>query len=163
MASELGKRLGRRKAFMVTDILGIVAAAFVMLPHVSLLLIGRILIGAHSGFNCSIVPLYLGEWIPAEIKGKVGAFTTLGESIGVLIGYLLGLNMPLNPTDDTNQWWRVMFGIGAIFPFIRYMLLLLVFRYDTPVNLMKEEKLEEAEKAYAKVYKKEKASQIFRS
>lgn len=162
LASELGKRLGRRKALMVTDVIGMISAVISFLPHVSLLLIGRILIGSHAGINCSIVPLYIGEWIPPEIKGKVGAFTALGESIGVLVGYLLGINIPLEASDDSNHWWRVMFGLGAIFPLIRFLLLLLFFRYDTPVNLMKEEKLEEAEQAYAKIYKKEKASEIFK-
>mmetsp|Transcript_8830 Transcript_8830/g.7808 ORF Transcript_8830/g.7808 Transcript_8830/m.7808 type:complete len:106 (-) Transcript_8830:692-1009(-) len=104
--------------------------------------------GGHSGINCAIVPLYVGEWAPSEVKGRMGSFITLGETMGVLSGYLLGLNMPTAPTDDSNQWWKVMFGIGGLFPLIRMILLLFFFRLDTPINLMKSEKHDQAEIAF---------------
>jgi len=124
---------------MISDVVAIFSAGFAVLPHISLFIIGRILMGVHTGSNYTIVPNYLSEWSPPEVKGRVGSFTTLGECLGVLFGYLLGLNMPIDPQNADDDWWRVMYGLGAIFPLIRLLLLGFVFRLDTPVNLMKNE------------------------
>jgi SP family myo-inositol transporter-like MFS transporter 13 len=65
-------RWGRKKLIMFADILftiGAIIMAFA--PTIGVLMLGRVFVGLGVGVAAQIVPLYLSEVAPIEIRGKV--------------------------------------------------------------------------------------------
>ncbi len=68
-------KFGRRKVIMVADILFTVGSVIMAIaPTIPVLMIGRLVIGFGIGVASQIVPLYLSEVAPVEIRGKLVAF-----------------------------------------------------------------------------------------
>jgi len=161
LGGQLASHLGRRKALMLSDILGVVSSLLSVVPNIWVLLVSRILNGIYTGLNCVVVPLYIGETSPPEIKGKTGTYTSLFDTVGVLIGYLLGLGMPSILDEDASYYWQIMFILGGLIPLLRYLLLSKIFQHDTPIFLLTNNKVEEAQKAYHLIYQQERANEEF--
>ena len=70
------------------------------------LMMGRVFVGIGVGVAAQIVPLYLSEIAPTEIRGKLIAMNTAMITVGQLISVLLVL--ALIPS------WRAMLGLAAI-------------------------------------------------
>jgi SP family myo-inositol transporter-like MFS transporter 13 len=70
------------------------------------LIIGRVLVGLGVGIASLIVPVYLSEVSPTEVRGTVVAIDVLvitsGSFIASIIALLLGRN------------WRLMLGLAGI-------------------------------------------------
>lgn len=74
-SGNISDRIGRKKVIIFADILftiGSVVMAFA--PTIAVLMIGRLIIGFGVGIASQIVPLYLSEVAPVEIRGKLVAF-----------------------------------------------------------------------------------------
>jgi len=74
------------------------------------------------------------------MKGSMGAANQLMCTIGIFLPALLGLPIPNDPenyADDfiVKEYWRVVWGMPIIFVILQVILLLTIFRYDTPVAL----------------------------
>ena len=74
-SGSISDKIGRKKVIIIADIL-FTAGAIVMAtaPSVAVLMIGRLIIGVGVGSASQIVPLYLSEVAPVEIRGKLVAF-----------------------------------------------------------------------------------------
>jgi len=68
-------------------------------------MLGRIFVGLGVGVAAQIVPLYLSEIAPTEIRGKLIAMNTAMITVGQLISVILVLFL----IPD----WRMMLGIAA--------------------------------------------------
>jgi len=70
-------KVGRKKLIMFADVL-FTLGAFTMAfsPSIAVLMAGRVLVGLGVGVAAQIVPLYLSETAPIEIRGKVIAINT---------------------------------------------------------------------------------------
>lgn len=69
---------GRKPVIMIADVLftvGSVAMGFA--PTIWCLMIGRFILGLGVGVASQIVPLYLSEVAPIEIRGQLVAFNVL--------------------------------------------------------------------------------------
>ncbi|KAF2313791.1 hypothetical protein GH714_013433 [Hevea brasiliensis] len=73
---------------------------------VQTMIIGRLLAGIGIGISSAIVPLYISEISPTEIRGALGSVNQLFICIGILLALVAGLPLAGNPL-----WWRTMFGI----------------------------------------------------
>ena len=74
-SGSISDKLGRKPVIIVADILftaGAVIMAFA--PSIGVLMVGRLIIGFGVGVASQIVPLYLSEVAPVEIRGKLVAF-----------------------------------------------------------------------------------------
>ena len=76
-----------------------------------LLVVGRAIVGVGIGASSTIVPVYISEMAPAELRGQLtvtnNAFCTGGQLAAALIAY--GLTF-----TDPTVCWRIMLGAGAI-------------------------------------------------
>ena len=155
--------IGRRKAMFLVDIISLIATVLTLLPSEVSLVIGRFIQGWCAGANSSIVPLYINEVAPSEIRGTLGTYHQLLVTCGFLLAPLLGLGVPAGngDSDPTNQFWRIVLALVAVPPIVRITLSLTVFPEETPKYLVATQQDEKAQKLLRKIYKGARADQEF--
>lgn len=105
----LSDRIGRRPTALVAAVIfGIGALAVALAPTVSLIIIGRVLLGLGVGLASMIVPLYIAEIAPAERRGELVSLNQLMITIGILLSYIVGVIFA--PIEG----WRWMFGVALV-------------------------------------------------
>lgn len=92
---------------MLSDVLFTSGALIMMTaPTVPLLMVGRLVIGFGVGIAALVVPVYISEIAPVEIRGTLVAcdilFCNGGQFISSVISYVLGRN------------WRLMLGLAGV-------------------------------------------------
>ena len=74
-SGSISDRIGRKNVILVADVLFTAGAALMAFaPTIAWLMVGRLIIGLGVGAASQIVPLYLSEVAPVEIRGKLVAF-----------------------------------------------------------------------------------------
>ncbi|AQK92241.1 Retrovirus-related Pol polyprotein LINE-1 [Zea mays] len=74
------------------------------LQHTSFLYMGRLLEGFGVGVISYVVPVYIAEISPQNMRGALGAVNPLSATFGVMFVYVLGLFFP----------WRLLALIGTL-------------------------------------------------
>jgi SP family facilitated glucose transporter-like MFS transporter 1 len=119
----IANKFGRKGGLLMNNLIGIVAAcAMVFSKKVTsyeLLIIGRYLIGVNCGLNTSLVPMYISEIAPLNLRGGLGTVNQLAVTVGLLTSQVLGVDNLLG----TDEGWPYLLGI-AVFPSILQLLLL---------------------------------------
>jgi sugar porter (SP) family MFS transporter len=106
---RVADRVGRRATLGTLAIVFIVGIALAALANgYAMLMLGRIVMGLGVGGVSSIVPTYLSEISPAQIRGRMLTLNQLLITIGLLAAYVV--NLVFSSSED----WRAMFWIGAI-------------------------------------------------
>ncbi|TMW61348.1 hypothetical protein Poli38472_012539 [Pythium oligandrum] len=114
-AGGLSTRLGRKKALLVDSFLYIIAGLLMAFaPNIYVLIAGRFLVGYASGTVSVVVPLYLGELAPPNLRGALGTGYQFGVVTGILAAALLafGFNGPSEGIEHPG--WRFMMGFTTI-------------------------------------------------
>eukprot|EP00823_Brevimastigomonas_motovehiculus_P000314 TRINITY_DN10404_c0_g1_i1.p1 TRINITY_DN10404_c0_g1~~TRINITY_DN10404_c0_g1_i1.p1 ORF type:complete len:630 (-),score=97.86 TRINITY_DN10404_c0_g1_i1:61-1950(-) len=137
MGGYMADRIGR-KSFLLTNNIIFIAAGLLqgLATNIFMLSAGRLLVGIGSGGASVVVPLYLGEISPANLRGALGTFYQLALVIGILISNLLGrpLGQPV--------WWRFLLALIIIPAFIQ--IILSPFLCESPRWLASQDRIEEA-------------------
>lgn len=108
-AGRIADQIGRRLTVLGTALIfvvGVMLAAFA--PTFAVLLTARIVIGLAVGSASMVVPLYIGEAAPPNIRGGLVSLNQLAITSGILVSYLVDYGLA-----DTKSW-RLMFGLAAI-------------------------------------------------
>ena len=108
-AGRLSDRLGRRRLIMiaaVTFTVGALGAAAA--PGEWTLVAARFVIGLAVGSAALVVPLYLSEIAPTEIRGRIASLNQLMIVVGILAAFIV--NAILASSGD----WRLMLGLAAV-------------------------------------------------
>ncbi|CAM6057625.1 unnamed protein product [Sphagnum tenellum] len=136
---SLADKIGCRRTFqldaiplLIGTLLSANAAGF------QAMVIGRILVGFGIGVSSGVVPLYISEVSPTEIRGALGSVNQLSICVGILLALLAGLPLVSNPA-----WWRSMFAIATI-PTV-LLFLGMVYSPESPRWLYKQGRIAEAE------------------
>uniref|UniRef100_A0A0D6R2G5 Major facilitator superfamily (MFS) profile domain-containing protein n=1 Tax=Araucaria cunninghamii TaxID=56994 RepID=A0A0D6R2G5_ARACU len=150
----LADKLGRKKTFQL-DALPLIVGAFLSATaqNVQAMIIGRLLAGIGIGISSSLVPLYVSEISPTEIRGALGTVNQLFICIGILLALVAGLPLAGNPI-----WWRSMFTIATVPAVV--MALGMIFAPESPRWLFKQGKMAEAESAIKKLWGKGKVEEV---
>ncbi|XP_019173071.1 PREDICTED: plastidic glucose transporter 4 isoform X1 [Ipomoea nil] len=150
----LADKFGRTKSFIL-DAIPLTIGAFLCATaqSVETMIIGRLLVGIGVGISSAIVPLYISEISPTEIRGTLGSVNQLFICVGILAALVAGLPLAGNPL-----WWRTMFGI-AIIPSV-LLALGMAFSPESPRWLYQQGKITEAETAIRRLYGKERVAEI---
>ena len=154
-AGKLASSYGRRMSFMITDviaIIGLVCSVFVELP---ILLVGRFISGFCVGLNSVLVPLYINEVSPISIKGIMGSMNQVFICLGILIAYTMGYELPypfIKGNNPDNNIWRIIIFFPSVALFLRLILSLAIFNYDTPKYLVLMRQDDEARKILGLIY-----------
>ncbi|ORY82340.1 general substrate transporter [Leucosporidium creatinivorum] len=102
LTGRLADAKGRKQTALYSAwliVLGGVAMTFG--SSISVLVIGRVLIGAACGIATVLVPLYLSEVAPPAIRGNIGVLTQLSICFGILLAQ--SISIPLSEAR-TGKW-----------------------------------------------------------
>ncbi|GJV72514.1 plastidic glucose transporter 4 [Tanacetum coccineum] len=151
---SLADQFGRTKTFLL-DAIPLTVGAFLCATatNVQTMIIGRLLAGIGIGISSAIVPLYISEISPTEIRGTLGSINQLFICVGILAALVAGLPLAGNPL-----WWRTMFAIGVI-PSV-LLALGMAFSPESPRWLVQQKKIVEAEKAIKTLYGEGKVAEV---
>eukprot|EP00051_Salpingoeca_urceolata_P007901 m.101574 g.101574 ORF g.101574 m.101574 type:complete len:490 (-) comp15465_c0_seq4:19-1488(-) len=119
-AGPLTARIGRRSALLLNNVwfvLGSLLMGFA--SNVDMLIAGRFVVGIGGGAATVVVPMYLAEVSPVEVRGAVGVLNQLAITSGILISQILGLEELLG----TEQRWRFLLGMQIVPAVIQLVLL----------------------------------------
>ena len=109
-AGTLSDKLGRRRVILGAALLFVAGAGLSAVTNgLSLLLVGRFLVGLGIGIASMLTPLYLAEIAPARARGAIVSLNQLCITLGILVSYLVGFALA-----DAWEGWRWMLGVGAL-------------------------------------------------
>ncbi|BES88883.1 transporter [Nesidiocoris tenuis] len=107
-------RLGRKNGLLYNNIFVLLAVlcecSSKWLGSYELIILGRFFIGLNSGLNAGLVPVYLNEVSPSNLKGAVGTVYQFVITLSIMISQLLGLESVLG----TESGWPLLFGLTAV-------------------------------------------------
>uniref|UniRef100_A0A336MA57 CSON012634 protein n=1 Tax=Culicoides sonorensis TaxID=179676 RepID=A0A336MA57_CULSO len=142
----IANRFGRKGGLLMNNVLGITGACLMgftkMFHSYEMLFLGRFIIGVNCGLNTSLVPMYISEIAPLNLRGGLGTVNQLAVTIGLLLSQVLGIEQILG----TNDGWPVLLGL-AICPAILQLLLLPICPESPRYLLITKQWEEEARKA----------------
>ncbi|XP_047955558.1 plastidic glucose transporter 4-like [Salvia hispanica] len=153
---SLADKFGRTKTFIL-DAVPLAVGAFLCATaqNIETMIIGRLLAGIGIGVSSAIVPLYISEISPTEIRGTLGSVNQLFICIGILAALVAGLPLAGNPL-----WWRSMFGV-ALIPSV-LLALGMAFSPESPRWLYQQGRISDAEVSIRRLYGKERVSEVMR-
>lgn len=108
-AGPLSDRLGRRYLILIAAVIfsiGAIGAA--LAPGVGMLVLFRVVLGLAVGAAALIVPLYLSEIAPTEIRGAISSLNQLMITVGILLAFIV------NALLADSGAWRWMLGLAVI-------------------------------------------------
>jgi SP family arabinose:H+ symporter-like MFS transporter len=141
LAGWLGDRYGRRPVLVVSAALFFISALLSTIPETfSLLIPARIIGGLGVGVASVLAPMYISEFSPPRLRGRLVALYQLSIVLGILAAYLsnyllLGFsegNTGAFGSGGVLHWvlvaevWRGMFGAEMIPAGLFFFLLFLV-------------------------------------
>lgn len=106
--------IGRRRTILYLALMFFLGTLVVVFaPNVTLLVIGRILLGLAVGGASIVVPVYLSELAPHEIRGSISGRNEVAIVSGQLAAFVVNAIIG-NVWGHIDGIWRVMFAICAI-------------------------------------------------
>ncbi|XP_010999097.1 solute carrier family 2, facilitated glucose transporter member 5 isoform X1 [Camelus dromedarius] len=144
MVGPLVNKLGRKGTLLFNNIFSIVPAVLMGCSKVAesfeMIVVARLLVGTCAGLSSNVVPMYLGELAPKNLRGALGVVPQLFITIGILVAQIFGLRSIL----ANKQGWPVLLGVTGIPAALQ--LLLLPFFPESPRYLLIQRKDEETAK-----------------
>ncbi|KAL2905974.1 Monosaccharide-sensing protein 2 [Bienertia sinuspersici] len=150
-SGSVSDAFGRRPMLIISSLLYCLGG-LVMLwsPNVYVLLLGRLLDGFGVGLAVTLVPVYISETAPPEIRGQLNTLPQFTGSGGMFLSYCMVFGMSLM---DAPQW-RLMLGVISI-PSLLYLGLMVFYLPESPRWLVSKGKMNEAKKVLRKLRGKE--------
>lgn len=134
--------LGRRPMLIISSVLYFIGG-LVMLwsPNVYVLLLARLLDGFGIGLAVTLVPIYISETAPPEIRGLLNTLPQFTGCVGMFLAYCMVFGMSLM----TAPSWRLMLGVLSI-PSLIYFVLTIFYLPESPRWLVSKGRMLEAKK-----------------
>ncbi|KAL9681116.1 hypothetical protein QQ045_012897 [Rhodiola kirilowii] len=139
--------LGRRPMLIISSVLYFISG-LVMLwsPNVYVLMLARLLDGFGIGLAVTLVPVYISETAPPEIRGLLNTLPQFMGSGGMFLSYCMVFGMSLTKSPS----WRLMLGVLFI-PSLLYFVLMVLFLPESPRWLVSKGRMIEAKKVLQKL------------
>ncbi|KAB1221020.1 Monosaccharide-sensing protein 2 [Morella rubra] len=146
--------LGRRPLLIVSSVLYFVSG-LVMLwsPNVYVLLFARLLDGFGIGLSVTLIPVYISETAPPEIRGSLNTLPQFTGSAGMFLSYCMVFGMSLMKSPN----WRLMLGILSV-PSLVYLALTTFFLPESPRWLVSKGRMLEAKQVLKRLRGREDVS-----
>lgn len=147
----LADMFGRKKIIIATAVIFIVGSILCALaPNIYVLILSRILVGLAVGIVNFIVPLYLSEVAPKQMRGTLVSLYQWAITAGILFSYVIN-----GAFASAVYNWRWMLFAGVVPGIV--LLVGMSFLGDTPRWLVSKNRDEEAKKIYRKIEPNENA------
>uniref|UniRef100_A0A3B3WH09 Solute carrier family 2, facilitated glucose transporter member 5 n=1 Tax=Poecilia mexicana TaxID=48701 RepID=A0A3B3WH09_9TELE len=119
----LVSRFGRKGTVVNTTVLVFMAGSLMGFSRIcgspEMVIIGRFITGIHSGISLSVVPMYLGEIAPKNLRGFLGLVPSIFIGTGVFAAQILGLHELLGK----EEYWPLFLSVVVVPTFIQLLLL----------------------------------------
>ena len=136
---------GRKKIIIATALIFITGSILCGLaPNIYVLILSRILVGLAVGIVNFVVPLYLSEVSPKQLRGTLVSLYQWAITAGILFSYLINAAFA-----QAVYGWRWMLFAG-VFPGL-ILLIGMMFLSDTPRWLVSKNQDDEAKKVFQKI------------
>lgn len=134
--------VGRRPMLIISSVLYFVGGLLMLwAPNVYMLLLARLIDGFGIGLAVTLVPVYISETAPAEIRGSLNTLPQFSGSGGMFLSYCMVFSMSLMPQPN----WRLMLGVLSI-PSLVYFALTIFYLPESPRWLVSKGRMAEARK-----------------
>lgn len=111
---RLSDTWGRRKTIILLAVLFLVGAlSCVFAPNFEVMVLGRVILGLAVGGASSVVPVYLAELAPYEIRGSLAGRNELMIVIGQLAAFVINAVIG-NLWSEFGGVWRIMLAVAAV-------------------------------------------------
>jgi SP family sugar:H+ symporter-like MFS transporter len=136
-AGRLSDRLGRRRLIMIAAVIfGIGALGAATAGSPGILIAFRFVLGLAVGSAALVVPLYLSEIAPKEIRGAISSLNQLMIVSGILVAFLV------NAVLASSGNWRLMLGLAVVPSVVLFAGM--IFMPETPRFLVRAGEEDEA-------------------
>ncbi|XP_048362111.1 solute carrier family 2, facilitated glucose transporter member 9-like [Sphaerodactylus townsendi] len=116
-------RYGRNGTLIRSNLLVFLAGVLMGLSRYvespEMVIIGRFITGVHSGICLSVVPMYLGEIAPKNLRGFLGLVPSIFICLGVFSAQVLGLPELLGE----DPYWPLFLSVVVVPAFLQFFLL----------------------------------------
>ena len=137
VSGALSDRLGRRTLILVAALVFAIGAIGAGLaPSVAVLLVFRFVLGLGVGTASALVPAYISESAPTDVRGSLSSLFQFAITIGILLAYLV--NAAFAPADI----WRWPLALAVIPAAVLFVGM--YFMPETPRWLVSKGREEEA-------------------
>ncbi|NXN46620.1 GTR9 protein, partial [Rhinoptilus africanus] len=123
LVGVLVERYGRKGTLSRSALLVLLAGGFMgfsrELGSPEMVIIGRSITGLHSGICLSVVPLYLGEIAPKNLRGFLGLMPSIFICLGVFLAQVLGLPELLGQ----DRFWPLFLSVVVVPASLQLLLL----------------------------------------
>uniref|UniRef100_A0A8C9L081 Solute carrier family 2, facilitated glucose transporter member 5 n=1 Tax=Panthera tigris altaica TaxID=74533 RepID=A0A8C9L081_PANTA len=111
MVGPLVNNFGRKGTLLFNNIFSIVPAVLMGCSKVAgsfeMIILSRLLVGICAGLSSNVVPMYLGELAPKNLRGGLGVVPQLFITIGILVAQIFGLRSLL----ASEEGWPILLGV----------------------------------------------------
>ncbi|VAI57366.1 unnamed protein product [Triticum turgidum subsp. durum] len=134
--------VGRRPMLILSSLLYFLSGLIMLWsPNVYVLLLARLVDGFGIGLAVTLVPLYISETAPSEIRGRLNTLPQFSGSGGMFLSYCMVFGMSLLPSPD----WRIMLGVLSV-PSLFFFVLTVFYLPESPRWLVSKGRMAEAKK-----------------
>ncbi|TMC27679.1 MAG: sugar porter family MFS transporter [Chloroflexi bacterium] len=106
----MNEALGRKRMLKILAVIFIAGSlATAVAPTYGFFLSCRIIVGFGFGATGSVVPVYLSEVAPANLRGRIVTFNQIAINFGIALSYWVNLAFAA-----TGKGWRPMFAVAVI-------------------------------------------------
>ncbi|NWI88282.1 GTR5 protein, partial [Pitta sordida] len=141
---------GRKGTLLINNLFSIAAAILMGTSELAktfeVIILSRVIMGIYAGLASNVVPMFLGELSPKNLRGAVGVVPQLFITIGILAAQILGLHSILGNAEG----WPVLLGLTGI-PSLIQLLVLPFFPESPRYLLIQKGNEEQARKALQKL------------
>ncbi|XP_057711816.1 solute carrier family 2, facilitated glucose transporter member 5-like isoform X2 [Corythoichthys intestinalis] len=123
LVAPLVNKLGRKGTLLFNNIFSIIPALMMGVSELAksyeIIILARFIVGICAGLSSNVVPMYLGELSPKNLRGAIGIIPQLFITIGILSAQVLGIRNILG----NSTGWTLMLGITGIPALVELFLL----------------------------------------
>ncbi|XP_076141160.1 solute carrier family 2 member 15a [Alosa pseudoharengus] len=123
MVGILVTKFGRKGTIVNSTILVFIAGSLMGFSRIcgspEMVMFGRLVTGIHSGISLSVVPMYLGEIAPKNLRGFLGLMPSIFICAGVFTAQILGLHELLGKEEH----WPLFLSLVVVPTFVQLMML----------------------------------------
>jgi MFS family permease len=98
-------------------------------------MIGRFFLGLSMGGYCVSCPKFVNEISPVELRGPIGAMSQIICTFGIFLPSAFAMFFDYEQQDPGFTFIRLIWGFPIIFCVAQIILMLTLFREDSPTEL----------------------------
>ncbi|KAK1140717.1 hypothetical protein N8T08_009918 [Aspergillus melleus] len=110
----LTNRLGRRRAMMICSAIFCAGVVFEVLNShaLSVFYLGRVICGLGIGGSATVIPIYLSEMSPKNMRARLGSCYQFTFTVGIFISYWIDYGIQFS--DPTPSQWQVPLALQLV-------------------------------------------------